>query len=163
MTFTTAALLREIAIEIDLLKDPSVSEFVRSLLVQPKISMRQWDYGATDTRLPCWIVLVDQTSETAIVYCEEGFGPETPWGLLSTDPARSMGMDSGWFRTFTEAVFDSFVVTRLPIWCVAKNAYSLNPLILDGPMAWEAAWEMVYALREQNHDTGYGCIDCGVR
>ena len=157
-----STLSQTIARELDVLKDP-VSVLVRSLLVHPTVSMRPWDYGTPGTFLPCWIVLVDEASETEIAYCEEGFGPSCPWGLFHTDPAKSMGMDSGWFPTFTEALFDSFVVTGLPIWCVAKDAYSLRPTMLDGPMSWEAAWEMVYSLRESDHGADYGCIDCGVR
>src|SRR6266511_270489 len=92
--------------------DARVVEHIRGLLVSPNILLREWDYGPPGQQYPCWIVLNDtEGSDTAIGYCEYGFGPRCPWGLLycGDNPTnQSMGMDSGWFPTFLEAFFDSF-------------------------------------------------------
>jgi hypothetical protein len=85
-------------------------EKVRALLVTPRREDRGWDYGEIGQTYPCWIVAEHPASNTAIAYCEHGFGPRNPWGLLfisPTGPRSSMGMDSGWFSHFDECVMDS--------------------------------------------------------
>jgi len=53
----------------------------------------------------CWTVLEHQPSGTGIAYCEEGFGPDFPWGLVFlSGPHMSMGMDSAWFASLEDAV-----------------------------------------------------------
>jgi len=70
--------------------------------------MREWDYGEAHQEFPCWIVLEHQPSNTCIAYCEEGFGPVSPWGLLFISRAHlNIGMDSGWFTRFEDAFRES--------------------------------------------------------
>ena len=45
-------------------------------------SMRGWDFGEPGQKFPCWIVLDHLPTNTCIAYCENGFGPSYPWGLL---------------------------------------------------------------------------------
>ena len=54
------------------------------------------------------LVLKHQHSDTGIAYCEQGFGPSDPWGLvfLSGDHM-GIGMDSGWFSTLESAMRES--------------------------------------------------------
>ena len=82
-------------------------ECIRPLLVTPRLEHRAWDYGQPDQTFPCWIALEHKPSQTAVAYCEEGFGPTHPWGLLFIDSRASMGMDSQWFVSLEEAVRDS--------------------------------------------------------
>jgi hypothetical protein len=93
--------------ELANVSDTRIVWHIRGLLVSPKIELRDWDYGSPGQQYPCWIVLSDaENSNTAIGYCEYGFGPRCPWGLLycGDDPKhQSMGMDTGWFPTFLEA------------------------------------------------------------
>jgi hypothetical protein len=90
-------------------------------------------------------------------YCEEGFGPECPWGLVSSGEDESMGMDSGWFPTFMEAYFDSFACTTLPIWRVFKVEAdgAKAPLTAEGD--WDATWREVMRLRESDPSRRYDC------
>jgi hypothetical protein len=100
-------------IEQELLRftDPTQREKVRALLVAPRCEERGWDYGEIGQTYPCWIVAEHPQSNTAFAYCEQGFGPENPWGLLFlslSSPYTSMGMDSGWFPHFDECFRESF-------------------------------------------------------
>jgi hypothetical protein len=77
--------------------------------VTPRCEQRSWDYGAPGTVYRCWIVLEHPASGTGIAYCEQGFGPSCPWGLLWISGEHlSMGMDSGWYDSLEDAVRESF-------------------------------------------------------
>ena len=81
---------------------------LRELLVQIRCEQREWDYGEPRLTYPCWIVAEDAASNTAIAYCEHGFGPSYPWGLLFIRGTyMSMGMDSGWYTSLEDAIRDS--------------------------------------------------------
>jgi hypothetical protein len=79
---------------------------------------------------PCWIVLNDSGHSGAVIaYCEFGFGPKCPWGLVGSGdaPADSqMGMGSGWFASFLNAYFESFAAPELPIWKVYRQEADLT-------------------------------------
>ena len=86
------------------IEDERLRERISQLLVPPHCELREWDYGEGDQEFPCWIILEHQPSNTCIAYCEEGFGPASPWGLLFISGAHlNMGMDSGWFMRFEDA------------------------------------------------------------
>ena len=62
-----------------------------------------------------WLVFDDPGERTGIVYCDRGFGPKSPWGLITPGEAcPSMGMDSGWSRRFMDAYLDSFFGDQPP-------------------------------------------------
>jgi len=89
--------------------DPKAIALIRELLVSPRCQKRPWDYGKKGDTYPCWIVAEHRASNTAFVYCEDGFGPKCPWGLLwISGDNLSMGMDSSWFTSLEAAVKDSF-------------------------------------------------------
>jgi hypothetical protein len=66
-----------------------------------------WDHGEPGDTYSCWSVLEHHASNTAIAYCEQGFGPTYPWGLLFIRDHLSMGMDSQWFTSLEDAVRES--------------------------------------------------------
>ncbi len=71
--------------------------------------MRDWDYK-DDTQFPCWIIAVDPKSKTAIAYCEFGFGPACPWGLLNEPSEFSgMGPDYCWYSRLEDAIRQSML------------------------------------------------------
>jgi hypothetical protein len=78
----------------------------------PRAALRNGDYGEPGLQYLCWTILNDKKSNTGIVYCESGFGPRAPWGLVWLGDAENermlMGMDSQWFSTFLDAYFESF-------------------------------------------------------
>ena len=95
--------------ELARVSDPRVIAEIRKLLVMPQPIMRAWDYGAEGEAYVCWSVLEHPPSNTGIAYCEHGFGPSFPWGLvfLQGTEHMSMGMDSAWYEHFVEAFLES--------------------------------------------------------
>ncbi len=97
-------------------KDASVSAAVARLGVQPYKSVRAWDYGEPGERFCCWIIAESRKENLAVAYCERGFGPEHPWGVIlhrGDDFQMSMGMDSDWFGTLEEVFTRSWAARRL--------------------------------------------------
>jgi hypothetical protein len=153
-------LLELIERELDSLNDSRVVKHVRGLLVQPTSVIRAWDYGAPDEAYPCWSVLEHPKSNTGIAYCEQGFGPRDPWGLvfLAGSEHMSIGMDSGWFPRFLDAYFQSKAAAELPIWRVYQSThedYPGHPLTPEAD--WDSTWEQVLRLRERNPSSHYHC------
>ena len=94
--------------ELAAIHDPLLLDLVRKLLVEPYAVEREWDYGAPGQTYVCWTVLEHQPSGTGIAYCEEGFGPKFPWGLVFlSGPYMSIGPDSAWFTRLDDAVRES--------------------------------------------------------
>jgi hypothetical protein len=113
--------------ELESLSDARVLAHIRGLLIEPEVVLREWDYGKPGEKYPCWTVLEHPPSETGIAYCEYGFGPRCPWGLVSLEESEevgSIGMDSGWFTSLLNAYFESFASAELPIWRVFKETSS---------------------------------------
>jgi hypothetical protein len=134
--------------ELSVLKDPRVINHIRGLLVPPEPQMRAWDYGNPGDAYPCWLVLADTSSNAGIAYCEYGFGPSTPWGLVSVQGQyMSMGMDSGWFKYFLDAYFESAPSTYLPIWRVFEGGFPGTPITDED--TYDATWAVVMRLRSE--------------
>ena len=93
--------------EISRITQRDLVETVKLHKVSPRTENRDWDYGKVGEKYPCWIALEDSGTDTAVVYCEKGFGPSYPWGLVAITAFSNMGMDSGWFASLEEAVRDS--------------------------------------------------------
>jgi len=146
--------------ELGRLRDQRVVAHIRSLLVTPRAQQRAWDYGEPGQSYPCWLVLAHRPSNTGIAYCEHGFGPKMPWGLLTLEGTEhmSMGMDSGWFDRFPDAYFESHASADLPIWRVFEcNGVEFpgTPITAEG--AWDATWAEVKRLRSERPGLRYNC------
>lgn len=91
--------------ELTTFEDAALRERARALLVAPYAVEREWDYGPDGTTYVCWTVLEHPPSNTALVYCEQGFGPAFSWGVLFlTGPhVLYMGNDTQWWETLEEA------------------------------------------------------------
>jgi hypothetical protein len=91
------------------ISDSNVVAELSKYLVVPRLVMRDWDY-AEDTKYPCSIVAIDSATQTAIAYCEFGFGPGTPWGILN-EPSQhnEMGMDCCWYSSLEDAFRQSMM------------------------------------------------------
>jgi hypothetical protein len=140
--------------------DQRVVDHIRSLLVEPEIVLRAWDYGQPGQTFPCWTVLDDSAgSDSGVAYCEDGFGPRCPWGLVFLGDDRlgksSIGMDSGWFPTFMEAYFNSFAATAMPIWRVFEMDGGRPSTALTDELAWDVAWQRCEILRLGNPSAAY--------
>jgi hypothetical protein len=161
MPIDAAALKAQIAHELERLSDALVKCHIRSLLVEPKPVLLDWDYGKPGEQFLCWVVLDDSASRTGIAYCESGFGPRDPWGLvwLGSEDGKhgSIGMDSAWFRIFLDAYFESFAATRVPIWRVFRTNTSGVREPITNESTWKAAWERVIEFRATDLSSRYDC------
>jgi hypothetical protein len=100
--------------ELAQISSQNLVALIRRLLVPPRCEPRPWDYGAPDETYPCWIVGEHSPSNTAFAYCESGFGPRCPWGLLGiSGEYLNMGMDSSWYTSLEDVVRDSCAVEEL--------------------------------------------------
>ena len=94
--------------EVTRIHDPVVLARLRAFLVEPYPVERAWDYGAADESYVCWTVLEHRASNTGIAYCDGGFGPADPWGLVFlSGPHMNIGMDAGWYEHLEEAFKES--------------------------------------------------------
>jgi len=145
--------------ELERLSDVRVLSQIRNLRIQPMPVMRAWDYGEPGDQYLCWIVLRD--GKLGIAYCENGFGPRCPWGLISAEahePSEmSMGMDSGWFTSFLDAYFESWAPTTLNIWRVFEGNMNHNPQPISPELSWNEAWEKVEEYRKSGDPRMYNC------
>lgn len=118
MPCTAADVAAHVARELSAIADSVVREALRSRIRPPDEHVRGWEWGAPGEAYPCWTVVSDPVTDTAIVYSEHGFGPATPWGLVFISRPWS-GMDSAWFMRLEDAFVESFMGAGLPIWDVA--------------------------------------------
>jgi len=103
-----AEILGRVKNELAKITDDKLLNRIRELMVPPYPVERDWDYGALGERFVCWTVLEHHPSNTGIAFCEYGFGPRYPWGLVFLNgPCLSIGMDSAWFASLEDAMRDS--------------------------------------------------------
>ena len=161
MPIDVDVLKRLIDSELEHLLDARVKAHIQGLLVEPIVVLRNWDYGKPGEQYPCWAILNDNNSNTGIVYCESGFGPRAPWGLVrlgdSEDTHMSMGDDSGWYPTFLDAYFESFAATELSIWRVFRTGSSGTREPVTDENSWESTWERVKKYRTADPASRYDC------
>jgi hypothetical protein len=160
MTISADQLKALVDRELSAIHDERVKIHIRNLLVEPYPVTRGWDYGAPDESYPCWSVLEHNKSNTSIAYCESGFGPRSPWGLvfLSNPSHMSIGMDSGWYISFLDAYFESMAASELPIWRVYKQSEGAFP---GAPVTeesdWDSTWAEIMRLRSVDSTSRYHC------
>lgn len=147
--------------EIAQLSDSRVVAYIQALRYGPTVSMREWDYGREDEQYPCWTVLSHPSSNTGIAYCEHGFGPRSPWGLVfleSEEGRTSVGMDCLWYTTFLQAFFESQAATDLRIWRVFRTEGTTGQRqAISDESDWDATWAKVRTLRESDPANEYNC------
>ena len=159
MAVSAAILERFVAEELERVTDERVRAHVRSLLVEPAPILRDWNYGEPGEQYACWGVLNHERSNTGIAYCEEGCGPERPWGLvwLSGADRMSIGTDAGWYSTFMDAYFESFAATDLPIWRIFKTDLETGRAAISPEQEWARAWEKIESLHARDPESLYDC------
>jgi hypothetical protein len=158
MSVTAKTIAELIEHELDKLSDRRVLDHVRSLLIVPRVQLRAWDYGEANDAYPCWLAFAHRPSNTGIAYCELGFGPACPWGLLFLEGTEhmSMGMDSGWFEHFLDAYFESPASGDLPIWRVFQgDTFPGTPISEED--GWNETWAKVTRLRDEQPHKRFNC------
>jgi hypothetical protein len=160
MAVTAEKLKSLIEAEFASVSDGRVVAHIRGMLIEPYPLLRQWDYGEPGQLYPCWMVVKDERSGAEIAYCEQGFGPTCPWGLVSSgsgESQQSIGPDTSWFSTFMDAFFDSFAVVELPIWRVFRVTPDGTHTALSEESSWETTWSKVSDLRRSDPANRYDC------
>lgn len=148
---------RLLEVELEPLSDPLVRAHVQSLLVEPECVMRRWPWSKEPQSFACWTVLSHVRSRTGIAYCEQGFGPKNPWGLIFTDPEGDMGGDYGWYPKFSHAYWESHAPTDLPIWQVFKSNTGGDAVAITEEDSSDNTWARVLALRTADPSSTYNC------
>jgi len=96
-----------VAEQLAMIEHAARRDALRALLLpEPRLEVRAWDYGASDERYPYWVVAEARERSILLAYCEQGFGPEFPWGFLfmeNDSRAESLGMDAQWNWYLEEA------------------------------------------------------------
>lgn len=158
MTVDAVALNRLVDAELGKLGDQRVERYIRDFLVEPRPENRDWDYGEPGQQYVCWTVLQHPPSNIEVAYCENGFGPQAPWGMLFlTGEFISMGMDSQWYPTFLQTFFASRAASHLPIWRVFKTDKSGVREAITDEDAWDDTWRAVNAFRKVDPTVQYDC------
>jgi hypothetical protein len=101
--------------ELQNIRDDTVRQALASRVGEPARHLRDWDYGPPSQRFPCWTIVADPSSDTALVYSLFGFGPPSPWGLVSLSQP-GFGMDCSWYSRLEDAFIESHMASPLPIW-----------------------------------------------
>lgn len=107
MIETASAIEALVESDISRIEQADLVSLAQKLRVPVRLEDRPWDYGEEGETFPCWIVLAHPPSNTAVAYCSQGFGPETPWGLLFIAELHNMGMDCDWFVSLEDALRQS--------------------------------------------------------
>jgi hypothetical protein len=103
-----SAIARLVDEELAGISDPALGAAIRRLLVTPYAVDRHWDYGHPSEKYTCWTVLEHPPSNTGIAYCELGFGPLHPWGLVFLSGEHiNIGMDCAWYASLEDAMRES--------------------------------------------------------
>jgi hypothetical protein len=152
VTITAQDLELLTANEIARVSDSRVVAHIRGLLVEPHIMLHDWDYGEPGQQYPCWMVLDDPKTGAKIAYCEHGFGPANPWGLVGPvkRPRPAIGMDCAWYTRLLDAYFESFAATELPIWRVFRRESDRTQTPITDEGSWDDTWARVYELRRSD-------------
>jgi hypothetical protein len=104
---TSSSVQELVQAELARFKDATLKRRMLDGLVEPYCQLRPWNYGEPGEELPCWIVYDAPGDFVGIAYCDAGFGPRAPWGLLWLENGRrDMGDDSGWFAYLEQAVLE---------------------------------------------------------
>jgi hypothetical protein len=103
-----SAIARLVDEEVVRISDVALVAAICQLLVPPYAVDRDWDYGRLGEKYTCWTVLEHRPSNTGIAYCNSGFGPSHPWGLVFLSGEHmNMGMDSAWYANLEDAMRES--------------------------------------------------------
>lgn len=158
MTVDAVTLKRLVEADLGKVGDARVESYIRGLLVEPMPALRDWDYGKPGQQYVCWTVLEHHPSNNSIAYCEDGFGPRSPWGLLFlTGEHMSIGMDSQWYPTFLQTFFESKAATYLPIWRVFQTDAAGVREAITSEGTWDETWAAVMARRSADPTARYDC------
>jgi hypothetical protein len=86
---------RLVKVELSKVSGTTRRSVLAAILIPPQPLYLNWEYGEPGERFKCWLVGLSPDGNYRLVYCDNGFGPEHPWGYVGAT-ANSMGMDCQW-------------------------------------------------------------------
>lgn len=102
MSRSVAAMKALVSVQLERIPDSGCRDHFARILVEPTFISLEWEYGALGATRLCCVVARLEDGERALVYCEDGFGPQEPWGAVLLGEA-SMGSDDQWYASLHDA------------------------------------------------------------
>jgi hypothetical protein len=87
-------------------RDSEAAKTLQPFLVAPRRELRVWEWSEVPLEFPVWVVAEHPRYNYALVYSDNGFGPEQPWGLVFSS-ARNFGADYSWYAALEDAFKES--------------------------------------------------------
>lgn len=84
-----------------------------AVLVSPQPLSLKWGYGKPGEKYECWLVGLSPNGNTRLLYCEKGFGPSDPWGIVGVSDDW-MGMDCQWHVGLEHAAIGAGILPAPP-------------------------------------------------
>ena len=100
------AILAITMFEMARFSDPLLAAALQPFLIAPRMEPRTWDWSTEALEFPTWVVAESQRYDYGIVYAENGFGPDSPWGLVFSSH-KNFGADYCWYTSLQAAFVDS--------------------------------------------------------
>jgi len=91
--------------QLSQIKNEERRNCISAILVEPFTEPREWDYSENTKHL-CWVI-AKPDEHSYFAYCEGGFGPSAPWGIISIDSSGSIGPDSCWYQFLEDLYIDA--------------------------------------------------------
>ena len=113
MSRSVATMKALITAQLERIPDTQCRDHLARLLVEPNFISLAWEYGALGATRLCCVVARLEDGERAVVYCEDGFGPQEPWGAVLLGEA-SMGDDDQWHGSLHDAALSFGLCTPPP-------------------------------------------------
>jgi hypothetical protein len=110
---TQSDILNLIEVELTKVREISRRENLRTVLVPLQMLSLKWEYGKPDERFECWLVGMSSDGQKRLLYCDCGFGPTYPWGIVSND-SDWLGMDSQWHEALEDAAIGAGLLPAPP-------------------------------------------------
>ncbi len=105
--------------EVARIESPLLRQAAASVLVEPRLQPVPWDYGEDGEQFDCWIVAnLRPWRPYVVAYCEQGFGPADPFGVIDADLS-TMGMDARWWDSLG-ATLDNLGRDWLEAWAASR-------------------------------------------
>jgi hypothetical protein len=79
---------------------------IRAWGVGPYPIQCSWEQGRPGERFTCWVVAVHSDYNAGVGYCEQGFGPQTPWAVINLSAGTVADQGRARFRSLEKAVDD---------------------------------------------------------
>jgi len=155
MTISPSQLKALVESELTLIHDARVIDHICHHLIEPEMVVREWTQEDEGQTYPCWTVFKHLPSNSGIAYCEHGFGPVMPWGIVElsgTAADMAIGMDFNWHFTLAEGWHNSMASADVPIWRVftgrSPDSDDWHPVTPED--TWQSAGVNLEHLRRQN-------------